>query len=1016
MSLFHPRVLERNLKHVPKLSASQSDILESWAENLSNHIFEVETQHDGEFIQRILIDVLGYTGSIEGSVWTVAKNEPVGKGNVDVALGKFSADGREIIAPFELKGTKTKNLDAVMSGRNKSPVQQAWEYAMDAKGAEWVLVSNYHEIRLYAVGYGRKDYEVFNLSKLECDEELSKFMLLLSADNLLSGKTLQLLKESEQVDKDITTQLYSDYKELRSSLIETIAQDNPDSDRLSIIGFTQTILDRILFIAFAEDKGLIPKNTLQQAYETTNHYNPLPVWDTFKGLFNAINVGNSNLNIPAYNGGLFAENKGLESLKVSNELCEGFKKIGDYDFDSDVRVNILGHIFEQSISDIEELKAKTGDLKNTNTKNSKRKDDGIFYTPPHITRYIVDSAVGGWLSKSKLELGIFDLPDLSDKDYASIKSSKRTGKITYGKKIEKHIQAWEAYLKALSNIKVLDPACGSGAFLNEVFDYLKTEGEMVNRELDTLKGSQSTLFEWDTHILANNIFGVDLNSESVEITKLSLWLKTANKQEKLTYLEDNIRVGDSLIDDPDIAAALAFDWRNEFAEIMDNGGFDVIVGNPPYVVLSSKKDTQFNYLQDRYDTAFGRLNTFALFIEKCTEIVNKKQSEISLIIPDSLCLIDYYSKLRKFILDETNITEIIQLGDGIFSDATVPAVVFSFNYPKKKGNIVQIGDAINLENRTERAHLVQDSFYDMPKESFNLHVDDLFLKVNKLKEKRSFFKLSEIIEIRIGICTGGNKKHLSPELIYKNPKKVLQGKDINRYKLVWNGMYVNYSKEELLRSRDETIFLKKPKLFMRQTSDSLILCFDDTQYYAIDSLFIVYPKNDSINLKYLLCLMNSKLLNRQYQILNYESGRVFPQVKIDYVNELVIMCPDKKTQDVFADLADKTIYLVESITNITTGLYTLIKAEFNLESTRNRKLDNFYELDAPTFSKELQKLIKPQKLSLTGKSEWIEYFEKEKNKAIDLNHKIDEVNKQIDEHVYELYGLTPDEIKLVEQK
>ena len=1015
MPLFHPRVIEKNIKHVENISVNQTEILKAWAGNLTNHVYEVETQHDSEFIQRILIDVLGYTGSIEGENWTVAKNEPVGKGNVDVALGIFSTDNRKIIAPFELKGAKTKNLDAVMPGRNKTPVQQAWEYAMDAKGAEWVLVSNYREIRLYAVGYGRKDYEIFDLSKIGEAEEFSRFILILSAENLLYGKTKQLLNESQQVDKDITTHLYTDYRALRTNLIETIAHDNPNSNPLSVIGYAQTILDRILFIAFAEDKGLIPKNTLQYAYETKNQYNPLPVWDTFKGLFNAINKGNNDLKIPAYNGGLFAGNNDLDNLKISNDLCEGFKKIGDYNFDSDVRVNILGHIFEQSISDIEELKARTEGIPDLDSKQSKRKNDGIFYTPPHITQYIVETAVGGWLNERKAELGLHDLPILTDKDYATIKASKRKGKITYGKKIEKHIKAWESYQEVLSNIKVLDPACGSGAFLNEVFDYLKSEGEMVNSELAILKGSQTTLFRWDTHILANNIYGVDLNSESVEITKLSLWLKTANKQEKLTYLEDNIRVGDSLISDPNVAGELAFDWDLEFSEIMEAGGFDVVVGNPPYVVLSSKKDIRFKYLQNNYDTAFGRLNTFALFVEKCANIVNRERSSISLIIPDSLCLIDYYSKLRMFLLDSANIDEIIQLGDGIFSDATVPAIVFSFSYPKTKGNVVQIGVDSYLENRFDRVHVEQDSFYDMPKNSFNLHADDLFLKINRLAGKNNFYKLSDIIQIKIGICTGGNKKHLSSELIYKNPKKVLQGRDINRYSLVWNNTYVNYSKKELLRSRDEEIFLKTPKLLMRQTSDSLILCYDDSQYYTIDSLFILYPKIDAIDLKYVLCLMNSKLLNRQYKILNYEFGRVFAQVKIDYVNELTILRPSEKIQQQFSLLADEMMGLLESMSTLSSGLCSLIGAEFNIREVRSRKLDKFYELDALAFSKELQKLVKPKDISLAKKSEWIQYFEEEKKKTLKIKDRLDRTNYKIDHLVYKLYELTPEEIMLVEK-
>ena len=128
----------------------------------------------------------------------------------------------------------------------------------------------------------------------------------------------------------------------------------------------------------------------------------------------------------------------------------------------------------------------------------------------------------------------------------------------------------------------MDPACGSGSFLVQVFDYLKQQRSQVNEEIATFEGVQAELFNQDTHILSHNIYGVDLNDESVEITKLSLWLKTANKKDPLTALDNNIKCGNSLIDDVSVAGTKAFDWNKEFPEIMENGGFDIIVGNPPY--------------------------------------------------------------------------------------------------------------------------------------------------------------------------------------------------------------------------------------------------------------------------------------------------------------------------------------------------------------------------------------------------------------------------------------------------
>ena len=447
MVLFHPRVIKKHIQFAPTVPPTHIEILGAWAESLAQGTFERETSHDSEFIQRILIDVLGYKGSSAGTNWTVAKNQPVGSGNVDAALGSFSSDTAQIIAPFELKGAKTRDLDATMPGRNKSPVQQAWEYAMDAKGAKWVLVSNYREIRLYAVGYGRKDFERFDLSQLTLPQNYARFMLLLSAENLLGNRTIDLLKESENKNKEITDKLYQDYKALRARMISTLAKDNPAIPILEIIQHTQTILDRILFVAFAEDKGLLPENTLKSCYEDRGKWNPQPAWENFKGLFDSIDKGNPPLNIPGYNGGLFAQNDELNTLSLSDSLCEGFKTIGEYDFDSDVSVNILGHIFEQSITDLEDIKANVSG-QGVDGKKNKRKKDGIFYTPAYVTRYIVEQAVGGWLSDRRKDMGFDNLPELTDADYGSIQvitRGKHKGALSYNKKIEQHAARFSYY-------------------------------------------------------------------------------------------------------------------------------------------------------------------------------------------------------------------------------------------------------------------------------------------------------------------------------------------------------------------------------------------------------------------------------------------------------------------------------------------------------------------------------------------------------------------------------------------
>lgn len=179
-----------------------------------------------------------------------------------------------------------------------------------------------------------------------------------------------MLKESNSADKDISDKLYADYKQLRENMLSHMITDNPTQTPEELIQPAQKLLDRILFISFAEDKGLIPDNSIKKAYEHQDPYNPRPTYQNFIGLFNSVDKGNAALNIPAYNGGLFAKDDELDNLIISNELCEGFKNLAEYDFDSEVSVTILGHIFEQSIADLEVLTESiaAGVLPNTKSK------------------------------------------------------------------------------------------------------------------------------------------------------------------------------------------------------------------------------------------------------------------------------------------------------------------------------------------------------------------------------------------------------------------------------------------------------------------------------------------------------------------------------------------------------------------------------------------------------------------------------------------------------------------------
>ncbi|MGH6846346.1 MAG: hypothetical protein ACREC0_02575, partial [Methylocella sp.] len=271
-----------------------------WAAQVRHPKFRAkETSVRGEFIQKVPVTILGYKPYRADETFTIAAEETLGKGPVDTALGTFSDTQRAVLAPFELKGPRTVDLDAIIPGRNKSPVQQAWEYAIDAPGAKWVLVSNCLEIRLYAFGHGREHYETWDLGRLDEPQEHERLWLLIGAENLLSGRTAALLDESANEQKDITNNLYKDYKKTRDTLIQTLQDQPPRLAALAAIEHAQTILDRVLFIAFAESTSLLPEKLIHKAWDQKSPFRPNGAWENFVGLFEAVDKGKPELDIPA---------------------------------------------------------------------------------------------------------------------------------------------------------------------------------------------------------------------------------------------------------------------------------------------------------------------------------------------------------------------------------------------------------------------------------------------------------------------------------------------------------------------------------------------------------------------------------------------------------------------------------------------------------------------------------------------------------------------------------------------
>ncbi len=507
-------------------------------------------------------------------------------------------------------------------------------------------------------------------------------------------------------------------------------ENNPSKDRYQLLNATQKLIDRLIFILFAEDTGLLPPNTIPTIIkefkgQTLTNYS---LYEVYKIYFEAINSGNPRLNIDKYNGGLFAKDKYLDSLIVDDKILEEQPLIlSSYKFGRDISVNILGHIFEQSISDLEEIIADING-ESINKKSSKRKKDGIFYTPTYITKYIVDNTLGKLCQSKRDELKI---------DNINIKKGMR--KATK-EKIKKNL---DSYKEWLLNLKILDPACGSGAFLNQALEFLINEHEKLQKDFVKL-GNILHTYEIEKDILENNLYGVDINIGAVEIAKLSLWLKTARKGRSLTKLADKIKVGNSLIDDKSVADN-AFIWEKEFPEVFKNGGFDIIIGNPPYVRLQGIKsnyEEESLFYEEKYKSAVGNYDIYVLFIEKGFNIL-KKSGKLSFILPHKFLISDFGKGIRGFLSEKKALKTLIHFGSNmVFEDASTYTCIVILSYDNKELKFKHISpDELNQD--IDYNSISYDNLNDGKWNLSNQNIKNILDKLNKqpLRVKNVFSRI-----------------------------------------------------------------------------------------------------------------------------------------------------------------------------------------------------------------------------------------------------------------------------------
>ena len=465
------------------------------------------------------------------------------------------------------------------------------------------------------------------------------------------------------------------------------------------------------------------------------------------------------------------------------------------------------------------------------------------------------------------------------------------------------------------------------------------EGIEVNKKLALLREEYS-LEDLSVGILKNNIFGVDLNEESVEITKLSLWLKTAKKTDPLTSLDNNIRCGNSLIGDENIAGEKAFKWEVEFKEIMDNGGFDIVIGNPPYVSAESISDVEKKYFEKKYISAFGRMNLYIIFYELGLKIL-KKEGLLSYITPYTVLKNKYYIELRKIILNEYCLLEIVDFkNQKIFEDAVVDSIIMTIKNSKENKEINVISEITDFLKRAFKHQNIEKSLFLKNTDfSFDINNNTLLEKVND-----NTVLLKEIVSFKQGIITGNNKEYLK-DTDMNGFVKIIQGKDFNRYLLDFNNIYLDYTNDKLHRPRTSKIFEVPKKILLRQTGSYPIVTIDTNGYYTLDSVHNGVLINEKYNIYYIVAVLNSKLIRYIYESKINESGKVFAQVKIIYIDEIPIKEIDIELQNqLFDDKVNCMFELNKKICNLSQKFISYISDKYNLLKI-TAKIQEFYLYD-----------------------------------------------------------------------
>jgi hypothetical protein len=972
-----------------------------------------------------------------------------------------------------------------------SAVDQAYRYAINLP-CDWIIVTSIRHTRLYHKGSTQQSFELFDTVALAEDQrQLEKFVFLLAAERVapLEGRChlYDLLTASEKVGQQLTKEFYVTYADRRQDAFEQLCHENPDVSRHDLLQRTQKILDRVLFCSFCKDRGLLPGDIIERAYQHRDPFNPRPIWDNFRGLFRAVDKSDKNLGIEGYNGGLFAQDALLDRLNVPDEVCGYFRDLAAFDYrpahevaadakaegTNMVDVEILGHIFEQSITDLEKIRNELDGLTEpvgAEKHKTRRKKEGAFYTPNFVTRYIIEQALGPVL-KERFER-------VRQEHAARKRGANKTvlddpnvfevQELTDGQR-ETLIDFWKAWETELATIRLLDPACGSGAFLIEAFTHFRTTYQTAHDALTDLRGHME-LYDLDRQILEKNLYGVDLNEEAIEICRLSLWIRTAERGKTLTNLDPTIRVGNSVIADKNVHPS-AFDWRAEFPEVFAADGFDVVVGNPPYV--RQEWISQYKpHFQKHYRVYDGAADLYVYFYELGINVL-KPGGRLSMIVTNKWMKAGYGEPLRRFFGESAWVESLVNFGHAkqIFVDADVFPSILVARKPTDglapaNARICDIArDTLRVDDLSRQ---IEAEGFEVPRDrlggdTWMLDPPGVVALMNRIQQAgvplRDFLGTAPLY----GIKTGLNDAFFIDDptrraLIEEHPssdaliRTLLRGQDLARWRPEWSGLWIIFSRRghdidkfpaikrhlETFRNRlepkprdwqgekwegrkagsyswfetqDPVDYWEKftePKIVYQVIQFHPAYAYDDSGMLGNDKTFIL-PTGDL----YLLGVLNSPLIWwRNWRTLTHLKDEALSPMGFMMEN-LPVAQPTPEIRDAAECLVRQLIHHTDETQAGRRAVVDWLRVEYDIEKP-SQKLQDVAALAVDSLVEEVKKARgKKNPLSVAG----LKALRQEHARSIvplqDLAREIAGWERQVADLVNVAYGLTPEEVGLM---